>query len=73
MKYAWIEARREEFEVVAMCRVLDISPSGFYAWCQRGPSARALRREELLNEIKRVHAVSRGIYGSRMCWPSPKP
>ena len=64
MKYAWIEAHREEFEVVAMCRVLDVSHSGFYAWCERGPSARELRRGELLNEIKRVHTESRGIYGS---------
>jgi transposase InsO family protein len=64
VKYAWIKAHREEFEVVAMCRVLEVSPSGFYAWCERGPSARELRRGELLNEIKRVHAESRGIYGS---------
>ena len=64
MKYAWIEAHREEFEVVALCRVLEVCHSGFYAWCRRAPSARAQRRGELLNEIRRVHAESRGIYGS---------
>jgi transposase InsO family protein len=64
VKYAWIKAHREEFEIVALCRVLEVCPSGFYAWCRRGPSARELRRGELLNEIRRVHAESRGIYGS---------
>ena len=64
MKFAWIAAHSEEFEVEAMCRVLEVSSSGYYAWRQRPPSERQKRREELLNEIKKAHTASRGIYGS---------
>ena len=35
MKYAWIKAHREEFEVVALCRVLEVSHSGFSGNCPR--------------------------------------
>jgi putative transposase len=64
VKYGWIAAHRKEFETEAMCRVLTVSSSGYYAWSQRKPGERKKRREELLNTIKQVHAESRGIYGS---------
>jgi transposase len=35
VKYAFMLAHREEFRVVAMARVLGVSRSGFYEWCQR--------------------------------------
>ena len=46
-----------------MCRVLGISPSGYYAWLGRKPSARAKRDEELKRKIRHFHAESRGTYG----------
>lgn len=46
-----------------MCRVLEVSESGFYAWCQRLPSDRARTDEELLMYILTAHALSRGTYG----------
>jgi len=64
VKFAWIEAHLGEFEVEAMCRILEVSSSGYYAWQKRDPSEREQRRGKLLNEIKQVHAKSRGIYGS---------
>ena len=64
MKYAWIAARLEEFEAEAMCSVLGVSSSGYYAWRKRPPSARRKRQAEWLNEIKKVHVESRRIYGS---------
>ena len=64
MKYAWIAEHREEFEVVAMCAVLGVSSSGYYAWRKRTPGPRQKRRQELLNEIKRAHTDSRCTYGS---------
>ena len=30
-----------------MCRVLDVSPSGYYAWCERSPSPRTRADAEL--------------------------
>jgi transposase InsO family protein len=47
-----------------MCSVLRVSRSGYYAWLCRKPSARAQRRSTLTEEIRRVHARSRAIYGS---------
>jgi putative transposase len=49
---------------VTMCRVLDVSPSGYYAWRIRPPSARARRDGELLERILAIHAESRGTYGA---------
>jgi putative transposase len=47
-----------------MCRVLEVSPSGYYAWCVRPQSAHARRDGELLERILAIHAESRGIYGA---------
>ncbi len=47
-----------------MCRILDVSVSGYYAWLGRGPSARALQDEALLGRIRKIHKDNRGIYGA---------
>ncbi len=46
-----------------MCRLLDVSTSGYYAWRGRGPSDRAAGDARLLDRIRRIHATSRGTYG----------
>jgi len=46
-----------------MCRVLGVSPSGFYAWCDRPPSARAVENKRLLGRMREIHAFSRETYG----------
>ncbi len=63
MKYAFIEEQRTQHSVRRMCRLLDVSPSGFYEWRERGPSARAILDETLRSEIIRVHHESRSTYG----------
>jgi transposase InsO family protein len=47
-----------------MCRVLQASPSGYYAWRARSPSARFQRRVVLGAAIREVHGASRHTYGS---------
>jgi transposase InsO family protein len=47
-----------------MCRVLEVSRSGFHAWLKRKPAPRAQRREALTQRIQTVHQASRGLYGS---------
>ena len=47
-----------------MCRLLNLSRSGFYAWRKRGLSVRAWRNEDLTQEIHRIYAEGRGEYGS---------
>jgi putative transposase len=53
------------FPIATQCRVLGVSPSGYYAWIERPPSARAQADEVLLEQIRAIHAWSRGTYGAR--------
>jgi len=63
-----VKSNQAEFPVRAMCRVLGLSPSGYYAWLQRPPSARSIANDELLGEIRRIHGESRETYGRpRLC------
>ena len=47
-----------------MCRVLEVSTSGYYAWRQRPPSARARADAELGLRMRAIHEHSRGTYGA---------
>jgi len=53
-----------EFHVRAMCRVFDVSPAGYYRFRRSKPSPRVEANERLLEQIKAIHAQSRGNYGS---------
>jgi putative transposase len=46
-----------------MCRALSVSPSGYYAWCEREPSERAKTDTQLSLKIHAIHEQSRGTYG----------
>jgi putative transposase len=52
------------FPIATMCRLLGVSPSGYYAWTKRQPSRRARTDTALVVEIRAAHAASRGIYGA---------
>jgi putative transposase len=55
----------EHIPVEVACRVLDVSTSGYYAWRDRPPSARAIRHAWLTDLIVEVHQAVRGTYGVR--------
>ena len=46
-----------------MCRVLGLSPSGYYAWLRREPSARARRDAQLTERIKEIWGANYEVYG----------
>lgn len=52
------------YPITLMCRLLGVSPSGFYAWRQRSPSLRAQANEQLLTSIRAIHERSQGTYGA---------
>lgn len=64
MRYRFIEDNAGCFAVRTMCRVLKVKAAGYYAWLGRKPTLRALKRLELIEQIRGVHQESRGIYGS---------
>jgi transposase InsO family protein len=47
-----------------MCRVLEVSRSGFYAWLERPESKQAEANQALLSKIRTIHKDNRGVYGS---------
>jgi transposase InsO family protein len=63
-RYRFIEAERAGHAVVRQCRLLGVSPSGYYARKQRAPSKRATANAALTERIRAVHERSRGTYGS---------
>ena len=46
-----------------VCRVLEVSRSGYYAWLKRPESERKKQNDALITEIKKIHDESRGTYG----------
>ena len=64
MKFAWIAAEKAFLPVVKLCRTLDVSPSGFYAWQARPESTHARRDRQLRVLIRAAHEASRRTYGS---------
>jgi putative transposase len=59
-----VKANQALFRVATMCRVLEVSRSGFYAWRKRAPSARAQANAVLLAAIEEIHKESDKTYGA---------
>lgn len=64
MRFAFIGAERAAFPVRLLCRTLQVSRAGFYAWRTRPPAPRTRADERLGLEIAAIHAESRQRYGS---------
>jgi transposase InsO family protein len=65
VKYAWIEAHRDSYQVTMMCRLLGVSRSGVHAARVRSASVRAKADVQLVEEIRRRQRKHRGRYGRR--------
>ena len=52
------------FPIEMMCRVLDVSRSGYYMWLKSEPSQRALENKRLTEQIRLIHKQSKQTYGS---------
>ncbi len=64
MRYRFIDEHRDHWPVRVMCRVLCVSPSGFYAWRARPVCEQATRRGQLAEKVHRVFEDHRRVYGS---------
>jgi putative transposase len=63
-QYEFIKAHRRKHSVQAMCRLLGVAPSGYYAWLAQPLSDRAQEDARLLRLIRASFTASQGIYGA---------
>ena len=63
IRFRFMEAEKAIFPVTLMCRVLEVSRSGYYAWRKRERSARSQADEVLKVQIVSIHQRSRETYG----------
>jgi hypothetical protein len=64
MRFAFIRAHASQYRITTMCRVLQVSKAGCYAWETRAPSARTQETQALLTQITVVHRASQRRYVS---------
>jgi putative transposase len=64
VRYEFIKTHRHEFPVEKMCKVLQVSRSGYYKWLLSIPSKRIQHREFIKKEIHRIYRRSKNTYGS---------
>jgi putative transposase len=62
--FGFVAAEKATHSISTLCRVLEVSRSGFHAWAGRKQSRRAVEDERLLERIKQIHRANRGVYGS---------
>jgi len=65
VKYGFIQGHRHEFRIRAMCRVLEVHPSGFYAWLKEPRSMRAKEDQRQTGLVKQSWLESGCVYGYR--------
>ena len=64
MRFQFIEKHRDELPVKLMCKVLEVSTSGYYAWRGRPPSKREMANRALTAKIQEEFKKSGETYGS---------
>jgi len=64
MRFQFIDDHRDEFPVRRMCKVLEVSPSGYYVWRERPPSKREMANRKLTEKIRDAFEESGETYGS---------
>lgn len=68
MKFGFIAQYRAVWPIRVLCRVLEVSSSGFYEWQGRRPGPRAVANERLGGLIRQSFEASDRGYGSRRVW-----
>lgn len=64
MRFRFIETEKADYPVALLCRVLQVSRSGFYSSRKRPRAPRSCEDHRLTLAIAEIHARSRGCYGS---------
>ena len=64
MKFAWIQAEKATYPLTKLCRWLDVTRSGFYAWRARPESTHAREDRRLTVLVRASFEASKQRYGS---------
>ena len=62
--YRFVEREKASHQLAALCRVLGVSRSGYHAWERRADSRRRVADARVSEQIRAIHALSRGTYGA---------
>jgi len=65
VRYAFIQANGERYPVRRLCRMLEVHPSGYYAWTKQPKSFRRKEDERLMGLVKQSWLESGCVYGYR--------
>jgi len=64
VRFVFIDEEKAHYAISLLCRVMQVSRSGYYAWRSRAPSPRAAQDQVLSETVTEIHKASRGTYGS---------
>ena len=64
MRFAFIRVEKAHYPVTVLCRVLQVSRSGFYRWLQWTPSRRERADGVLRRHVRIAFTANRRAYGS---------
>jgi len=68
VRFAFVDAKKAKYPVVVLCEVLNVGPSGYYAWSAREMSTREREDQRLVVEIRAIFEEFKRRYGSpRVC------
>ena len=66
--FRFIAVEKASHSITIMCRVLEVSRSGYHAWTRRPLGPRALEDARLTVRIRELHTKRREVYGSPRIW-----
>ena len=64
MRFRLVDAAKKDFPVARLCKLLDVSPSGYFAWKDRPASERQRQDLVLLAHVRSAFSLSHETYGS---------
>jgi transposase InsO family protein len=68
VKFAFIHAEKAYYPVSALCRNLQVTRQGYYAFSKRPPSPRVAGERALCEKVLQAYEGSRKSYGSPRVW-----
>lgn len=60
-----MNAEKANYSIKLLCRVMEVTRSGFYKWLRHKEAKRELSLKQLKEAIEKIHTASRGTYGRR--------